>query len=69
MKNTEKKTTIEESPEFLEAWNSPVQPHNKPEPVIETPGFIAAWTWPRPACEISQEEAASLNTLYSGVEA
>lgn len=25
--------------------------------------------WTRPACEISQEESASLNTFYSGVEA
>lgn len=33
-------------------------------------GAFGSWrTYQRPVCEISEEEAASLNTLYSGVEA
>lgn len=44
----------------------------KPE-IEETPGFLVAWnapattswrTWQAPACEVSREEAAYLNSSY-----
>lgn len=69
-----------ETPEFIAAWEAPsTRARRAPKPQIEeSAGFIAAWEtpgrvqwreWKRPVCEISQEESASLNSLYSGVEA
>ncbi len=37
--------------------------------VAERDELMARRNYRRPACEISQDEAASLNTFYSGVEA